>query len=315
MTSHWFAPHALAGCAAAMILSAAPAQAASEAETESANKAAVAAFVAGVAGTEDADAVARRVAPHIIQHDPLVQPGRAGTAAWIRAMRQKEQAITVKHLLADGDMVFVHSHVSATPANEMSGTNRWDFYRLDRGWIVEHWVVQAPAPTRSATGNSAFSDLYVYPSPPAALPSSRVEMNRLLVHTLSEEVFGKRNFGLLDRMWGAGYIQHNPYVGNGRAALASVIEYIAPPGSHYRVVRSMADNDLAVVCSHNVRAGGDPSNEFSGTAVCDMFRVANFELVEHWDVAQPVPSTTANGNSMFSSKTGAVQLGAPRGQP
>lgn len=303
MTSSWFAPHALAACAAAMIVSAIPAhaRAASEADTESANKAAVAAFVAGVAGTQDADAVARRVAPHMIEHDPLVRSGRAGTAAWIRAIREKEETITVKHLLADGDLVFVHSHVSATPANEMSGTNRWDFYRLDKGWIVEHWVVQAPAPARSASGNSAFSDLYAYPSPPAALPAHRVEMNRLLAHTLSEEVFGKRNFGLLERMWAPGYIQHNPYVGNGRAALASVIGYIAQPGSHYRVVRSMAENDMAVVCSHNVQPGGDPGNEFVGAAVCDMYRIANFELVEHWDVAQPVPSSTANGNSMFSS--------------
>lgn len=303
MTSSWFAPFALAGCAATMILSAAPAQAgaASEADTERANKAIVAAFVAGVSGTQDADAVARRVAPHVIEHDPLARSGRAGTAAWIRAMRAKAETITVKHLLADGDLVFVHSHISATPANEMSGTNRWDFYRLDKGWIVERWAVQAAAPTRSATGNSAFSDLYAYPERQAALPSHRVEMNRLLAHTLSEEVFGKRNFGLLDRMWAPGYIQHNPYVGNGRAALASVIQYIAQPGSHYRVVRSMAENDLAVVCSHNVQPGGDPKNEFGGAAVCDMYRIANFELVEHWDVAQAVPSTTANGNSMFSS--------------
>jgi predicted SnoaL-like aldol condensation-catalyzing enzyme len=209
--------------------------------------------------------------------------------------------MTVKHMLADGDLVFVHSQVSATPDNEMSGTNRYDFYRLDHGWIVEHWVVQAPAPVTSVSGNSAFSDLYAYPSPPSPLSDARVDMNRLMVQTLSEEVFGKRNFGLLDRMWGAGYIQHNPFVGNGREALKSVIQYISPPGSHYRVVRAMADGDLALVCSHNVRAGGDPSNEFSGSAVCDIFRVANFELVEHWDVAQAVPASSLNGNSMFSS--------------
>jgi predicted SnoaL-like aldol condensation-catalyzing enzyme len=198
-------------------------------------------------------------------------------------------------------MVFVHSQVSATPANEMSGQNRYDFYRLDRGWIVEHWVVQGAAPTSSATGNSEFSNLYVYPSPPAPLSRERVEMNRLMVKTLSDEVFSKRNFGLIDRMWGVNYIQHNPYVGSGRAALRDVIEYIAPVGSFYSVVRSMAEGDLTVVCSHNVDPGGNPKNEFSGAAVCDIFRVANFELVEHWDVGQQVPTSSVNGNSMFSS--------------
>jgi predicted SnoaL-like aldol condensation-catalyzing enzyme len=302
MKSNWFAPCTLLLSGALTVFSALPAQAL-DGDVERYNKAVVSRFVGGIMGPADADAVARQVSPHIIEHDSLVRSGRQGTAAWIRAMRQAspKPAITVKHLLADGDMVFVHSQVSSTPANEMSGQNRYDFYRLERGAIVEHWVVQGAAPTRSATGNSAFSDLYAYPSPPAPLSKDRVEMNRLLVHTLSDEVFGKRNFGLLDRLWGADYIQHNPYVGNGRAALAAVIEYVAPLGSHYRVVRSMAEGDLTVVCSHNVPAGGNPADEFSGAAVCDLFRVANFELVEHWDVGQQVPSSSLNGNSMFSS--------------
>ena len=303
MKSNWLAPCSILLSGVVMACTASSAQAARSTDVESLNKAIVTQFVAGIMSPREAEAVARQVSPHIIEHDPLVQSGRHGTAEWIRAMRQKSPAvaITIKHTIADGDMVFVQSHVSATPANEMSGQNRYDFYRLDRGWIVEHWVVQAPAPTRSVTGNSAFSDLYAYPTPPAPLSKARVEMNRLMVHALAEDVFGKRNFGLLDRMWGPNYIQHNPYVASGRAALASVIQYIAPPGSHYRVVRSMAEGDMTVVCSHNVSAAGDPKNEFSGAAVCDMFRVANFELVEHWDVVQQVPTSALSGNSMFSS--------------
>lgn len=132
--------------------------------------------MSAVAGSVDADTVARRVAPHRIEHDPLARSGRDGTAAWIRAMRDKSpaHAVTIKHMLADGDLVFVHSQVSATPANEMSGINRYDFYRLDKGLIVEHWVVQAPAPTRSANGNSAFSKLYAYPCAAPELSPARV---------------------------------------------------------------------------------------------------------------------------------------------
>lgn len=305
MKASWYISAAVS-IGAALALSAIPARAAKpldDAGQERANKAVVSQFVAGIISSTDADAVARSVAPHIIEHDPLVQSGRDGTAAWIRTMRQAApaQTITVKHMLADGDSVFVHSHVSATPANEMSGTNRYDFYRLDKGWIVEHWVVKAAVPTRSASGNSVFSDLYQYATPQAPLSADRVEMNRLMVHTLADEVFGKRNFGLVDRLWGPNYIQHNPHVATGRAVFKSVLPHIAPAGSHYRVVRSMAEGDLAVVCSHNVSAAGNPADEFSGSAVCDMFRVANFELVEHWDVFQPVPTSSVNGNSMFSS--------------
>ncbi len=271
-------------------------------DTESANKQLVGKFVAAVLGSSDPDVVARQVSPHLIQHDPLVHNGRQGTAAWIRAMRAQSpaQTMTVKHLLADGDMVFVHAHVSDQPSNEMSGTNRYDFYRVDNGNIVEHWAYQSAAPTSSATGNSAFSNLYTYATPQPPVPNERVELNRLLVKGLSEEVFGKRNFGMLDRFWASGYIQHNPWVGNGRAALAGVIQYIATPTTRYRVVHAMADGDLTVMCAQVTETSADPKNEYAGTAVCDMYRVANLELVEHWDVAQPVPTSSLNGNSMFS---------------
>ena len=307
MKSTWSSNYKVIFSGALMALAALPAHAGHKQDVERYNKAMVSHFVAAVGGAEDADAVARRqVAPFVIQHDPLVAAGRQGTAAWIRELRAQSpaQTISVKHLLADGDMVFVHSQVSATPANALSGINRFDFYRLDRGWIVEHWVVKAKVRTRpSASGNTQFSNLYTYPASPgpSVMTPERTEMNRLMLVTLSDEVFGRKNFGMLDRMWSTDYIQHNPGVGNGRAALAAVIQYIAEPGSLYRVVRSMAEGDLGVVCSQNQDPGSDPKDEFSGAAVCDMYRVANFELVEHWDVAQNVPATSLNGNSMFSS--------------
>lgn len=76
----------------------------------------------------------------MIAHDPSMTNGRSGMLVAIDQLRRSlpGYTLTVKHILADGDLVMVHSHLSNTPANERSGLNRLDTYRLDRGVIVEH---------------------------------------------------------------------------------------------------------------------------------------------------------------------------------
>ncbi|KFN42806.1 nuclear transport factor 2 family protein [Arenimonas oryziterrae] len=270
--------------------------------TEQLNKTLVTLFSNAMLSHTDIDKLRLFFARDLIQHDPAIADGRDAMIQWISAQRALTPArtLTIKHILADRDLVFVHSQLSPTPANEKSGRNRYDFYRLDRGVIVEHWAVSAGVAAQTASGNSQFSNLYSYPGTEPVVTEVREEANRLLVSELSNEVFDQRRFGLLNRFWSTGYLQHNPYVENGRTALAEVIEYIAPEGSNYRIVRSMSDGDLSVVCSQNTDPGVDATNEFTGAAVCDLYRVADFELVEHWDVAQGVPATTANGHSMFS---------------
>jgi predicted SnoaL-like aldol condensation-catalyzing enzyme len=45
---------------------------------------------------------------------------------------------------------------------------------------------------------------------------------------------------------------------------------------------------------HNTNGRND-----RGQASMDIFRVVDGKLVEHWDVVQDVPETSANDNTMF----------------
>ncbi|BBC35043.1 hypothetical protein SGFS_063370 [Streptomyces graminofaciens] len=58
--------------------------------------------------------------------------------------------------------------------------------------------------------------------------------------------------------------------------------------------RVIGENDLVVLHYRRTLSATD-----RGTAVMDIFRFENGKIVEHWDVIQDVPETSANDNTMF----------------
>lgn len=86
------------------------------------------------------------------------------------------------------------------------------------------------------------------------------------------------------------YVQHNPQAGNG---LQAVKAFFAPVGPvDVDVHRVIAEGDLVAVHSNY---------KTFNMAVVDIFRLNDdAKIIEHWDVLQPIPDTTASGNDMFS---------------
>lgn len=92
------------------------------------------------------------------------------------------------------------------------------------------------------------------------------------------------------------YIQHNPNVPNGTGVFASIFEgyFKAHAQLRAKIHRVLADGDLVAVHAHWTETPQD-----AGNAIVDIFRLEDGKIVEHFDVIQPVPATTANGNTMF----------------
>ncbi len=101
------------------------------------------------------------------------------------------------------------------------------------------------------------------------------------------------------RYIGTTYIQHNPLVPNGAAPFVNYFGefFKTHPAAALDMVRVISEGDLVVVHSKFTTGPED-----RGEAIIDIFRIADGKIVEHWDVIQPVPEQSANGNTMFSGK-------------
>ena len=133
-------------------------------------------------------------------------------------------------------------------------------------------------------------------SPSAVAADPKQEANRKAVLEFYEKGINQKDADAAIAYMGNRYVQHNPNAADGPEGFRKFIAFLREkfPNSRSEIKRSFVDGDYVIVHVHAVREPGT-----RGNAIIDIFKLEDGKIVEHWDVAQPIPENPANNNTMF----------------
>ena len=106
-------------------------------------------------GDLDVSAVDEFISKDFVQHNPTIVDGPEGVKSLLKMLVSQgtpKQKIEFKHVVAEGDVVFLHSRY------EMAG-REWrfiDIYRIENGKLAEHWDAMMQMPDTRANNNPMF---------------------------------------------------------------------------------------------------------------------------------------------------------------
>ena len=103
------------------------------------------------------------VGDHYTQHNSSVPDGKEAFSAYVkmRSAKNPDRKILLKRIVAEGDLVVLHSHNIFAPTDEgyasaPHGVASINIFRLENGKVVEHWDVREPVPATAIHENTMF---------------------------------------------------------------------------------------------------------------------------------------------------------------
>jgi predicted SnoaL-like aldol condensation-catalyzing enzyme len=97
------------------------------------------------------------------QHNPGVPDGKEAFVEYVkkRSAKNPGRRMLLKRVIAEGDLVVLHSHNIFAPDDEgyagaPHGVASINIFRLENGKVVEHWDVREPVPAESVHQNTMF---------------------------------------------------------------------------------------------------------------------------------------------------------------
>ena len=225
-----------------------------------------------------------------IQHNLAVGDGLAGFGEVMKNAPEGGFKANVIRAFQDGDYVFTH-----TEYDFFGPKAAFDVFRFEDGKIVEYWDNMAEVTPPNPSGRTQFDGAT------DITDKEKTEPNKKVVEQFIDEVLlnGKME-NLTTLVNPTNYIQHNSAVADGLDGLGAALKYFAENDMvmvYDNVHKILGEGNFVLTMSEG-KFGKAPGDH---VAYYDLFRLENGQIVEHWDVIQPIPvkSEWKNENGKF----------------
>ena len=225
-----------------------------------------------------------------IQHNPGFPTGAAPVLGFLPALKEAGLTAKVHRVLAQDDLVAIHSTYDNAQAFGGKTMVAFDVFRVDDGQIAEHWDNLQPVQPPNPSGHTMTD------GPTEVTDLEKTEANEALVRKFVDVVLkGGDASTITDFVSTKSYVQHNPAVADGLDGLGAALKAFAEKGLTMVYTRT----PLVVAEGNFVLTGSEGSFGGTPTAFYDLFRVEAGKIVEHWDVIAPIPEKMAHDNGKF----------------
>jgi predicted SnoaL-like aldol condensation-catalyzing enzyme len=254
--------------------------------------------------------------PDFIEHNPSIGNGYAAKMRYF-AERQAQDptfpppaawANVVDNEIIDEDLFAVQRHVFTHVGDR--GRVFVDIWRVADGKIVEHWDVIQAVPENVSNQNTmwcskgsdyasakALTDTVTTPTCGVVDRNANSAASRAVVQEYARLLSQGKITRAVEHFHGSHYIEHSPHIADGSPTLTAYLsKELRNPHAKPTVTigRVIAHGNLVLVHRH-VTLPNDPR----GSVAIDLFRIAGGRIIEHWDVKEAVPPTSANDNTMW----------------
>lgn len=225
-----------------------------------------------------------------IQHNLMVGDGLVGFGEIMKHKPADGFKAKVIRSFSDGDYVFTH-----TQYDFFGDKVGFDIFRFEDGLIVEHWDNLADITPANPSGRTQLDGTTT------VIDLDKTNANKQVVANFANEVLINHKMDNITTFINPSkYLQHNSMVADGLDGFGEAMKYMQSQGMvmEYDTVHKILGQGNFVL---TVSEGKFGANGGEHVAFYDLFRLENGQIVEHWDVIEPIlpEAKRKNDNGKF----------------